>query len=63
VFISDGYLQFLAKSGNAVSSLECVRKCLKADNGEYSAHLKEVSKKYSIERNVDAHLKAFEQIL
>ena len=61
-FIGDGYPQFLAKPGDADSLLECVRKCLKADNGEYSAYLKEVSKKCSIERSVDAHLKAFEQM-
>ena len=61
-FIGDEYPQFLAKPGDADSLLECVRKCLKADNGEYSAYLKEVSKQYSIERSVDAHLKAFEQI-
>ena len=61
-FIGDGYPQFLAKPGDAGSLLECIRQCLKADNGEYSAYLKEVSKQYSIERNVDAHLKAFEQI-
>ena len=61
-FIGDAYPQFLAKPGDANSLLECVRQCLKADNSEYSAYLKEVSKKYSIERNVDAHLKAFEQI-
>ena len=62
-FIGDRYPQYLAKSGDADSLLECVRKCLKADNGEYSAYLKEVSKKYSIERNVDAHLRAFDSIL
>lgn len=61
-FFGDDYPQFLAKPGDADSLLECVRRCLKADNSEYSAYLKEVSKKYSIERNVDAHLKAFEQI-
>lgn len=62
-FIGDRYPQFLAKPGDASSLLECVRKCLKANNGEYSKYLKEVSKKYSIERSVDAHLKAFELIL
>ena len=58
-FIGDDYPLLLAKPGDADSLLECVRMCLKADNSEYSAYLKEVSKKYSIERNVDAHLKAF----
>ena len=62
-FIGDRFPQFLAKPGDANSLLECVRKCLNADNGEYSAYLKEFSKKYSIERSVDAHLKAFEQLL
>ena len=62
-FIGDDYPQFLAKPSDADSLLECVKWCLKADNSEYTAFLKEVSKKYSIERSVDAHLKAFEQIL
>ena len=62
-FIGDGYPQFLAKPGDANSLLECVRTCLKADNSEYTAFLKEVSKKYSIERSVDAHLRAFDSIL
>ena len=61
-FIGDDYPLYLAKPGDAGSLLECVRRCLKANNSEYSAYLKEVSKKYSIERSVDAHLKAFEQI-
>ena len=61
-FIGDRFPQFLAKPGDANSLLECVRQCLKADNSEYSVYLKEMSKKYSIERSVDAHLKAFEQL-
>lgn len=61
-FIGGDYHQFLARPGDADSLLECVRKCLKADNSEFSAYLKEVSKKYSIEKSVVAHLKAFEQI-
>lgn len=62
-FIGDKYPQFMAKPGDAESLLECVRKCLKADNSEYSAYLKEVSKQYSIERSVDAYLRAFDSIL
>ena len=57
-FIGDKYLQFLAIPGDAKSLLECIRRCLKADNSDYSAYLKEISKKYSIARSVDAHLKA-----
>ena len=62
-FIGDKYPQFMAKPGDAESLLECVRGCLKADNSEYSAYLKEVSKKYSIEKSVAAHLRAFDSIL
>lgn len=62
-FIGDRFPQFLAKPGDANSLLECLRQCLKADNSEYSAYLKEVSKQYSIERSVGAHLRTFDSIV
>lgn len=61
-FLGDAYPQYLAQPDDTNSLLECVRKSLKADNSEYSIYLKEVSKKYSIEKSVDVHLKAFEYI-
>lgn len=53
---------FLAQPGDAVSLLDCVRKCLRSDNGAYTSFLKKSSKIYSIENSVKAHLRVFETV-
>lgn len=56
-FLADGYFEYLATSGDAVSLFSCVKKCLNADNTSYSEYLKKKSKKYSIENMVSKHIK------
>ena len=61
-FLSDSYPQYLARSGDATSLFGCVRLCLKSENKDYSLFLKNFSKQYSIENNVEAHMRAFELV-
>lgn len=58
-FLSNKYSHFLAKPGDTRTLYECVHRCLESDNSLYSEYLKNTSKYYTIERNVDEHLKAF----
>lgn len=61
-FLSDKHPCFLAQPGDADSLLACVRLCLKSDNEAYSSFLKTLSKQYSVERSVEAHIRAFETV-
>lgn len=61
-FLGDTYPRFLAKQGDAMSLLDCVHNCMNNNSSDYSAYLRKVSKNYSIEKSVAAHLKAMESI-
>lgn len=61
-FLGGDYPQYLAQSGDAESLLSCIHRCLEDDSAEYSDYLKNISKKYSIERSVEAHIRAFNSI-
>lgn len=58
-FLADEYPQYLAKPGYAESLLDCIRKCMHADNGEYRNYLLQKSGEYSIERSVREHMRVF----
>ena len=61
-FLSNRYSHFLAQSGDCEALLECIHRCLESNNMMYSKYLREVSKYYSIEKNVNEHLKAFNML-
>lgn len=61
-FIGDAYPQYLAQPGDAESLLSCIHRCLEDDSADYSDYLKNISRKYSIERSVEAHIWAFNSI-
>lgn len=56
-FLSDEYSEFLAKPDDAEGIYQCIKSLLKSKNEPYSNFLKEKSYSYSIERNVQEHLK------
>lgn len=58
-FLGDAYPQYLAQPGDAESLLTCIHRCMTEDSADYSEYLKSISKKYSIERSVEAHIRAF----
>lgn len=56
-FLGERYPHYLAKPGDPEDLLRCIRACMGAeDQAAYSRFLMEKSKKYSIERSVQAHL-------
>lgn len=59
-FLSDSYPQYLAQPGDAMSLLECIRKCIQSNNEAYASYLMDFSKQYSIENSVKAHMSVFE---
>lgn len=60
-FLADAYPEYLAKPADAEELLRCIRKLLESDTKEaYSGTLLEKSKKYSIERSVQAHWNALQ---
>ena len=61
-FLSERYTCYLAQPGDSDSLLRCVRLCLKSDNADYASFLKALSKQYSIEQSVEAHMRAFELV-
>lgn len=61
-FIGDSHPQYLAQPGNAASLASCIRRCLGDDCAGYADHLKDISAKYSIERSVEAHVRAFNSL-
>ena len=61
-FMGDAYPQYLAQPGDAESLLTCIHRCMADDSADYSEYLKNISKEYSIERSVDAHIRAFNSI-
>ena len=62
-FLSGKYEKYLAEIGSAESLLKCIKACIESDKTEYSNYLKEMSKKYTIERMVECHVSAFNQML
>ena len=62
-FIGDTYPQYLAQPGDAESLLSCIHRCQEDDCADYSDYLKNISKKYSIERNVVTHIQSFSILL
>lgn len=61
-FMGDVYPQYLAHPGDADSLLSCIHRCLEDNSADYSDYLKNISKKYSIEKSVEAHIRAFNSI-
>ena len=60
-FLADEYPQYLAKTNDAEDLLKCIHKCISDfDNDGYSRFLMEKSKRYSIERSVNAYLQGIE---
>ena len=57
--LADKYPQFLATPGDVNSLYEALTNCLKSDLNEYSAFLKEVSLKYTINHCAQKHIEAF----
>lgn len=55
-FLEDKYSCYLAEPCNVEDLYDCVHKCLFSDNKEYSDYLKEKSKCFSIEKNVEAYM-------
>lgn len=62
-FLSGKYEKYLAEIGSAESLLKCIKACIESNKTEYSNYLKEMSKKYTIERMVECHVSAFNQML
>lgn len=61
-FISEKYPEFLAVPGDALSLYKCICKCLQSDTRQYSEYLKTVSRQYSMEKMVKAHVQAFNEV-
>lgn len=61
-FLGDTYPHLLAQSGDTKSLLSCIHRCLDSDNADYTDYLKNISKEYSIEKSVEAHIQAFNSI-
>ncbi len=59
-FLGDKYSSFLAKPDDADELYNCIKALIENDNEPYSNYLKEKSYFYSIERNVQEHLKALD---
>ena len=58
-FLANDYPQFLAKPGDPKNLLQCIHRLWEMkDKDAYSAFLIEKSKRYSIERSVQEHLRA-----
>ena len=65
-FLADRYPFFLAKSGDANSLAEAIRKCLLMEKGQrerYQEYLRHKSSKYTIEAMVDAHVNCLRQCI
>ncbi len=60
-FLGEQYPEYLAKPDNSESLLKCLKQLFANENTEnYSSYLKRKSALYSIEKSVNAHLKAFD---
>lgn len=59
-FLEKTYPQYLAKPGDGEDLLHRIHLALSSNESEYSVFLKEKAKQYTIERSVQAHLRAFE---
>lgn len=62
-FLGKDYPCFLAAPGDPESLYRCVRRVLEGDSRDYSAFLREKARNYSIEKSVQAHMRAFQEIL
>lgn len=60
-FLADNYPEYLATPNNSDSLLSCIRKCLSSDTTAYSQYLKDISREYSIDRNVEEHMRMIEE--
>lgn len=58
-FLQDEYPQYLSQTNNPFSLYKCLELLLSNDNRDYSEYLLGKSLNYSIEKSVEAHLKAF----
>lgn len=57
-FLSDEYPQYLAKPGDADDLLRAIRQCFESETDEYSQFLLKKAKGYSIEKQVEVHIRA-----